>query len=812
MLTIGQLIPGDSVQLYHGVLVEQSIGWFLLAILLGIRHFFLPSSRSDTELPSATLQSHGWNRRSLSIGIGVLVLYLLVAASCYSVIGRGDVRAALNATSQWFVLAIVVWSASQLLITRARWIATLTLFIGIGVATCQHGMYQTFVEKPNDLARFLQDPDLFVQQEGFFAPPDTASRRLLQSRLEDKEPVGPFAMTNSLAGYLACVTLAFVPLFWHRPGALHSNLPRAFALLLGLAVLLVTLALTKSRAAWVALSLGIVWCTLNQSRFAPDWRRYWFRTGMCLGFLGVAVCAALWIWDADLFLQAATSAWYRCEYWVASSRMIWDHPIFGVGAGGFQDHYSQYKLVEASETPADPHNWLVEIAATTGLPVLFTLLIVIGFTIQGATSAISAKNSNRAHEAPDTESFPHSTLGYSLFGAVSFAFACVWIIPGLVGPPPPISIYLASLPLSLCVAWAFHSIASSSPIASSNDSDGPSDTAKPFPVQPIALTLLIVWSVHHFASGGWLVAGSMNIVATAFGVLLYYSQPNFDPTDIEARRNSIGDGGVGILYRVAPLLITIGLFAAWQWLVLYPVESIKMWRAFGQARTLDASIAAAEQASQSDPWSPLPHAMLTEAAKSRVLRAQTMQELERSLSNFDKAAQSWLETNPANWVYHEQVGRHQLDLRSHLIRRAKSLKPSDAAPLLSWINQLDAAATFERAVRLNPNHAGLRVQASVCWLMFSQPSRAKTHCDFAWTINDQTPHLEKQIWMQLVYLPLPITITGGEGTNSSGDTSANDSVFLEKAVRDSLDPGLQPNWIRAEPLALALRKHLAAGE
>ncbi len=48
--------------------------------------------------------------------------------------------------------------------------------------------------------------------------------------------------------------------------------------------------------------------------------------------------------------------------------MIADHPWLGCGPGNFQDFYTQYKLPEASEEIADPHNFLLEIWATAGTP------------------------------------------------------------------------------------------------------------------------------------------------------------------------------------------------------------------------------------------------------------------------------------------------------------------------------------------------------------------------------------------------------------------------------------------------------------
>ena len=58
--------------------------------------------------------------------------------------------------------------------------------------------------------------------------------------------------------------------------------------------------------------------------------------------------------------------------------MIKDHPLFGCGPGQFQGYYTHYMRADASETVADPHNFLLEVAATAGLPSAAALLLVIG--------------------------------------------------------------------------------------------------------------------------------------------------------------------------------------------------------------------------------------------------------------------------------------------------------------------------------------------------------------------------------------------------------------------------------------------------
>ena len=69
--------------------------------------------------------------------------------------------------------------------------------------------------------------------------------------------------------------------------------------------------------------------------------------------------------------------------------MIADRPWLGCGPGNFQDVYTQYKLPEASEEVADPHDFLFEVWATAGTPALLALLGVLGLFLGGSPRAPS---------------------------------------------------------------------------------------------------------------------------------------------------------------------------------------------------------------------------------------------------------------------------------------------------------------------------------------------------------------------------------------------------------------------------------------
>jgi O-antigen ligase len=75
-----------------------------------------------------------------------------------------------------------------------------------------------------------------------------------------------------------------------------------------------------------------------------------------------------------------TSLGYRAAFWPTTMRMVRDHPIFGVGTGGFEDGYRPYGQTVAgwqgNET-GDPHNQFLKILGEQGMIGLAAFLFFI---------------------------------------------------------------------------------------------------------------------------------------------------------------------------------------------------------------------------------------------------------------------------------------------------------------------------------------------------------------------------------------------------------------------------------------------------
>src|SRR5439155_25938448 len=145
------------------------------------------------------------------------------------------------------------------------WLATLLASLGL---------YQYFYSMPRLRRDYERDPQTILQANGVPTDADSSQRKLFEDRLRSVEPLGTFALTNSLAGVRGPWLLAALAIglanFWN--GQQRRSLA---ALAVAAAVLAICLALTKSRTAYLAVSAGLVLAGLYGRRASSAWRFGW---------------------------------------------------------------------------------------------------------------------------------------------------------------------------------------------------------------------------------------------------------------------------------------------------------------------------------------------------------------------------------------------------------------------------------------------------------------------------------------------------------------------------------------------------------
>ena len=146
-------------------------------------------------------------------------------------LGQGHGRPTLNALWLWVSFGLLFLTVRQLVRSGVEQRALVSVVVALAVGLSAFGIYQTVHIYPQQRAAYAADPDGVLARAGTYAPPGSPQRRHFEDRLASTEPTGPFALTNSLAGFLApCLVLLVglaVPLWRSWADQLRSGGARA---------------------------------------------------------------------------------------------------------------------------------------------------------------------------------------------------------------------------------------------------------------------------------------------------------------------------------------------------------------------------------------------------------------------------------------------------------------------------------------------------------------------------------------------------------------------------------------------------------
>jgi O-antigen ligase len=433
------LWPSESV-----ARIGDGLPIVMLALLLAVGWFSVGLLAGELKLRCA----------AVDLAVVVLVGWNVVAA-VYS--AQHDApRPAVNMLWEWVALGVLYFLARQCLQSPTERRAALIAMISLATALAAFGLYQYFVSMPDTRAQYAADPDGLLRREGMWFPPGSVERELFEQRLQSTEPLSTFALANSLAGFLACWFVGCAAIALTLPWLADSRARVLGAIALSLASLGCCLLLTKSRSAYVATAAGIVLAAwlLPPARARTRWLFGAIALGMIVLALGVGFLTGALDWQ--VLSEAPKSLGYRWQYWQATAAMIADHPWLGVGPGNFADHYTAYKLATASEEISDPHNFLLELGATAGLPALAAMLAIILFVgrllFASETLLHATLNTNETNRA----------LRFILSGAVAgfwLALVLPWLTGGLIEAPLPAATFAMTLGIALAmgglwIPWA----------------------------------------------------------------------------------------------------------------------------------------------------------------------------------------------------------------------------------------------------------------------------------------------------------------------------------------------------------------------
>ena len=186
---------------------------------------------------------------------------------------------------------------------------------------------------------------------------------------------------NVLAALLVLALLAGAGLAREKWSEVATRGARGLAVVVALvvAVGIVAVFLTQSRAALAALAVGFWW-------LAVAWgiRRRWLRIALYLvpflaaaGFVAAAVGAA-----SPLAAGTLKTLAYRLDYWRATREVLRSHGLAGVGLENFGFHYLEHKVPSAVEEIRDPHNLLLSVWSQMGVAGLAAVVVLAAMAVK----------------------------------------------------------------------------------------------------------------------------------------------------------------------------------------------------------------------------------------------------------------------------------------------------------------------------------------------------------------------------------------------------------------------------------------------
>lgn len=686
--------------------------------------------------------------------VGFFVVWLMMATVMVS--GRGNVRFAVNGFWQWTSMLVLAASIAELSRSGTVRRAILTWCLALAFGILVYGFWEYGVVQPDLRAQLQRDPEGLFRREGISL--DSSAGLLLADRIRSTEMRSTFALANSLAGYLATLWIVWVGVVWYGWVAPGSKALRARGWIVAILVavgMATALLLTKSRTAWIAVVVGTIVYLMGEGIAS---RRWSWRSMALMMAGGAALCclALVGVYAVDpLILQeAGKSLSYRLDYWRGAMALILEQPVFGYGAANFQATYLRVKLPTAAESPADPHDFLLEIAHAGGVPLLIVAVLFLGLVVRmGWSRELVRTVDSPFQSSSDAETRAPRALwigaGIGVLGAALW-FAITASEWALIGESIALvatcgaAIAMSVVPslrglLQPCVGDRFLYVCS-----------------------------MFVLLLHLTASGGWMLPGVMGTGCVLFG-LAWGSLVHEVVADHASKKP-----GIGAWVRV---LLSAGLGMAWYVTMALPLErsAAAISENFG-ALVANPTPSQIRSMVNTDRWNPdLPRLSMDWIAGKleQPIAGPLRAEWEAVLLEM----RDGLRARDPNHAL-------ALDASGQAAARAAGTIRDDVTRRNAWLQRADE--DFEQASLACEASAQGHLQAAVSAFWVGNWERMLRHCDAADAIDAATRHRDRKIQAAQVFWP---TALEPQSPGVPKDSRA----------------GIPKDFVRAEPVLRFLR-------
>jgi O-antigen ligase len=728
------MLPSDSVSVVLGESLPWVAYWMAVSIFFAWLVWKRVSSSAQDDGSQVITIPHA------AVGLAFAWLPVLVWAACDVGLNweQGNARWGLNTLWQWIGTALASIALVSFTTTEQRRRDLLLLYVLGATALAVFGLYQYFVSMPADRAAFERDPVGIMREAGLVTESGSVMYQQFRNRIFSTEPFATFALANSLAIVLASawmIALVFALQQWLT----SRSLSRSLLWLVILFLLGIVLVLTKSRAAWIGAAVGVTGLLASML-----WRRKELRTivgSLAFGLL-VVIGVVGWIGyrqDPLVFWEATKSLQYRFEYWIATGSMIADHLLSGVGLGQFQSYYTWYKLAQASESVADPHNWFLELLATTGLIGLVSwgafiwilrrwcsdrLAVAKGF--QGTQDSGSAnleqskEQQGALKQANLQEEATERSLPLFVGAGLGIPLALVLGLP--VGRVPDLSL-LVPVMLGLVVA-VICGVVEVRLRRARGDQENCKELVK-FPESDFVLWPLMVCFVSMLAAGGWMTPGVSLPIWLVLAVGL---------GDCSSKRLGGSKADLPCRWWYSGVAIRVALIVLFLWSTWKPVMSINpVIDLANSGETID--VQQLQNATEADSIDPRPWQIV---ARHCMVASENGDE--SSVQKALMAIDQWLKRDPASAAARRSAGdwvwllaeRHP-SFRESLLKRALGL--------------------YRDAEARSPNDAGYVLQLAAIHQASGQPDSAQGLAERARKLDESHQHLDRKLARQKIWWP-----------------------------------------------------------
>ncbi len=384
-----------TTEIFHFLL------WLGILAVLCLRATFTESPLTPTTDPSQPLSNEGysiilssallviaglwwlgcalqrqWTWRPVGSGLGILMFALAVGVGIK--VASHTRNAVTDAVTMLAAMAAGL-ALVQLLDRPNRVRITLAVLVALGAMQLYQCSEQATSSNAMLIEQYEKDPGAQLSALGI--EPGSFQHSLYEHRLYSKDIRGFFLTSNSAGSFLLlCLAAALALLVQTRSIEPRSNRVMAQALLsLMLLALLAAMAIVQSKGAIGAMIVGV------GLFLAWRWFGGWIfkrRMVLTIAIVSIVILGAGALIHTGLQrgrLPGGNSMLVRGQYWTATTQLIGDHPLTGVGGGNFGIHYPRYKSPESLETIQDPHNFVLSLLAQYGpLGLLGFLLAIAG--------------------------------------------------------------------------------------------------------------------------------------------------------------------------------------------------------------------------------------------------------------------------------------------------------------------------------------------------------------------------------------------------------------------------------------------------